>query len=62
MIAQYWEDAAATVRPAPLEDEGVLVWVAAPTTADGQHGDMASMSLATARKLRDQLNAVLNGL
>jgi hypothetical protein len=61
VIAQYWEDVAALVRPAPLEDDGVLVWLAAPTTPDGEFGEMASMSLATARNLRDRLNAALNG-
>jgi hypothetical protein len=33
MIAQYWEDVAALVRPAPLEDDGVLVWLAMVRTA-----------------------------
>lgn len=62
MIAQYWEDVAVVVRPAPQEDDGALVWLAAPTTPSGEYGEMASMSLATARKLRDQLNAALGGL
>lgn len=62
MIAQFWEDVAVIVREASLEDDGLLVWLAAPTTPDGQHGDMVSMNVETARRLRDRLNAALNGL
>jgi hypothetical protein len=62
MIAQFWEDVAVQVQPAPLEDEKFLVWLAAPTHSSGEYGDFASMTLETARKLRDRLDAALKGL
>lgn len=62
MMAQYWYDAAVSVRPAPLEDDGKLVWLAASTMPDASYGYMASMSIEQARNLRDALNAALNGM
>ncbi|CAA07145.1 gp21 [Lomovskayavirus C31] len=61
MIANFWEDASAVIRRAPLEDESALMWLAGPTLPDGSAGEMVSMTLETARKLRDRLNAQLAG-
>jgi hypothetical protein len=62
MIANFWEDAAAVLREAPLEDDGFLMWLAGPTLPDGSMGEMISMKVETARKLRDRLSAALDGM
>lgn len=62
MIANFWEDAHAVLRPAPLEDDGFLMWLAGPTLPDGSAGEMISMNVETARKLRDRLSAALEGM
>jgi hypothetical protein len=62
MIMMFWEDAAVTVQSAPLEDEKVLVLIAAPTLPDGSMGDLISMTAETARNLRNRLDAALRGL
>jgi uncharacterized protein (DUF3820 family) len=62
MIAQFLYKAAILVRPAPLEDDGRLVWLAGTTLPDGSMGELMTMKVETAKQLRDQLNAALMGL
>jgi hypothetical protein len=59
---KFWEDVAVAVQSAPLEDEKVLVVLAAPTLPDGSMGDVISMTAETARNLRNRLDAALRGL
>jgi hypothetical protein len=59
---KFWEDVAVAVQSAPLEDEKILVVLAAPTLPDGSMGDVISMTAETARNLRNRLDAALRGL